>query len=38
MVGRIGYKVWKDRVRTAMFGRIGPEFHCLQGEGQNSNV
>ena len=27
--------VCKDRIRTAMFGRIGPEFHYLEGEGQN---
>ena len=42
MLGRIGKEFqclhWEDKVRTAVFIRIVPEFQCFEGWGQNSNV
>ena len=31
------YLQWKDKIRILMFVRIGPEFKCSEGWGENSN-
>ena len=31
------YLQWKDKIIILMFVRIGPEFKCSEGWGENSN-
>ena len=42
MLGQIEQDVqclqWKDKIRTAVFITIGPEFQCFEGWGQNSSM
>ena len=37
MFGKVS-QVWKEKVKTPMFGKVRSQFQCLEIQGENLNV